>query len=231
VTVVPLSARTLIERSRLFRGLAPSTLERVAALATRKLYENGAVVFLRGDPGDSLLSVLRGRVLISTSSARGKAVFLNIMEPGDVFGEIALLDGSPRTATATAVAPTELMMIGREHFLELLRGEPQLANHLIQLLCKRIRWTAEQAEDSALLSPPARLAKRVLSLARTQGRDTPTGTRLAISQEELAQFLSLSRQAVNQHLQAWKAKGWIAVGRGYVTILSERALQSLTRAA
>jgi CRP-like cAMP-binding protein len=176
----------------------------VAALAVRKVYEDGAVVFLRGDPGDSLLSVLRGRVLIGTSSIRGKVVFLNIMEPGDVFGEIALLDGSPRTATATAIAPTELMIIRREHFLELLHVEPQLATHLIQLLCKRIRWTAEQAEDSALLSPPARLAKRLLSLAHVQGRDTPAGRRLAISQEELAQFLSLTpgRESASSGLES-----------------------------
>jgi CRP/FNR family cyclic AMP-dependent transcriptional regulator len=226
---VPLSVNTLLERSSLFRGLPISTLERVAALATNKIYAPDTVVFFRGDAGNSLYSVMRGRVLISAGTADGKEVFLNIMEAGDSFGEIALLDGSPRTATATTMMRTELLIIEREHFLSLLRAEPLLATHLIQLLCKRIRWTAEQIEDSALLSAPARLAKRLTSLARIHGQATPDGTRLTISQQELARFLSLSRQIVNQHLQCWKDRGWISLGRSSVTIIAARALQSLDR--
>jgi len=186
-------------------------------------------VFLRGDAGDALFGVMTGRVRISASLPGGKEVFLNIMEPGDAFGEIALLDGSPRTATATTLAKSELMILRREDFLALLRTEPQLATHLIQLLCKRVRWTAEQMEDSALLGAPARLAKRLLSLATLHGSATPDGTRLSISQEELAQFLSLSRQIVNQHLQTWKAASWIDLGRGSVTITNAKALQKLTQ--
>ncbi len=226
-----LTAKTLIERNSLFRGLPSPTLERVTAIATRRAYDEGVPVFMRGDPGDALFGVMTGRVRISASRPGGKEVFLNIMEPGDAFGEIALLDGSPRTATATTMARSELMIIRREDFFALLRAEPQLAAHLIQLLCKRVRWTAEQMEDSALLDVPARLAKRLLSLASLHGRETPAGTRLAISQEELAQFLGLSRQIVNQHLQTWRAKSWIAIGRGSVTITDTVALQNLTRDA
>jgi CRP-like cAMP-binding protein len=227
---VPLNVKTLIERNSLFRGLPQKTIDRVAALATRRSYDEGAIIFMRGDPGDSLCGVVTGRVRISASRAGGKEVFLNIMEPGDAFGEIALLDGSPRTATATAIARTELMILQRDAFFTLLRSEAQLAEHLIQLLCKRVRWTAEQMEDSALLSVPAKIAKRLLSLASVHGREAPDGegTRLAISQEELAQFLGLSRQIVNQHLQAWKEKGWISLGRGSVTLLNTRGLQNVT---
>src|SRR5206468_1151719 len=101
--------------------------------------------------------------------------------------------------------------------------------HLIQLLCKRVRWTAAQMEDSALLGPPARLAKRLLTLANMHGRETPEGTKLTLSQEELAQFLGLSRQMVNQHLQSWRGKGWLEVGRGSVTVVDAAALQGLTQ--
>jgi CRP/FNR family cyclic AMP-dependent transcriptional regulator len=225
---VPLNVKTLIERNTLFRGLPQKTLERVAALATRRICEEGTIIFMRGDPGDSLCGVVTGRVRISASRAGGKEVFLNIMEPGDAFGEIALLDGSPRTATATAMTRAELMILQRDAFLSLLRAEPQLAEHLIQLLCKRVRWTAELMEDSALLSVPAKLAKRLLSLATVHGRTQAEGARLAISQEELAQFLGLSRQIVNQHLQAWRAKGWISLGRGSITLTNPRALQTIT---
>jgi CRP/FNR family cyclic AMP-dependent transcriptional regulator len=224
-----LNAKTIIERNMLFRGLPQKTIDRVAALATRRTYDEDEIIFMRGDAGDSLLGVVTGRVRISASRAGGKEVFLNIMEPGDAFGEIALLDGSPRTAGATAMAKTELMILQRDAFMGLLRSEPQLAEHLIQLLCKRVRWTAEQMEDSALLTVPAKLAKRLLSLASVHGRASPEGARLAISQEELAQFLGLSRQIVNQHLQAWRAKEWISLGRGSITLVDPKALATVSQ--
>jgi CRP-like cAMP-binding protein len=226
---LPITAKTVIERDNLFRGLPKATLERIAALGRRRVYEAGGVIFMRGDPGDSLCGVVSGRVRISASRPGGKEVFLNIIGPGDSFGEIALLDGMPRTATATAMMRTELSIIQREQFVSLLGTEPQLAGHLIKLLCSRVRWTAQLMEDSALLSVPARIAKRLLSLAELHGRTTAAGIKLAISQEELAQFLGVSRQIVNQHLQTWKSEGWIQLGRGNVTVANVRSLETLIR--
>jgi len=226
---VAITPKTVIARDSLFRSLSVATQERIAALATRRAYEEGAIIFMRGDPGDCLCGVVSGRVRISVSRPGGREVFLNIMTPGETFGEIALLDGEPRTATATAMVRTELFIIPRDQFLRLLASEPQVAVHLIQLLCRRVRWTAQLTEDSALLTVPARLAKRLLSLAILHGRQTEAGTKLNISQEELAQFLGLSRQIVNQHLQGWKAKGWIVAGRGNLTIANRLALGRLAR--
>jgi CRP-like cAMP-binding protein len=154
-------------------------------------------------------------------------IFLNIMLHGDTFGEIALLDGRNRTATVSAIAPSELIIITRDHFLELLEREPKLVNHVIQLLCQRIRWTSGLAEESALLSVPARLARRLLSLGELHGRKTPNGVELTISQEEVARFLGLSRQAVNQYLQDWKLQGWLILGRGKIVIVDENELRSV----
>jgi CRP-like cAMP-binding protein len=226
---VALNANTIIARNSLFRGLPEPTIAQIAALASRRTCKADSVVFMRGDPGDALYGVVTGRVRISTSGAGGKEVFLNIMEPGDAFGEIALLDGQPRTAAATTIAPTELMIIRREDFLALVKREPQLAVHLIELLCKRVRWTSEQSEDSSLLSVPARLAKRLLSLASSHGRKSAAGAQVKITQEDLAQFLGLSRQIVNKYLQTWKKQGWITLGRGSVVLENERALRELTR--
>src|SRR6185503_4467753 len=117
IYVVALNATTIIARNSLFRTLPEQTIAQITALATRRSYKADAVVFMRGDPGDALYGVVTGRVRISASGAGGKEVFLNIMEPGDAFGEIALLDGQPRTAAATTLAPTELMIIRREDFL------------------------------------------------------------------------------------------------------------------
>jgi CRP/FNR family cyclic AMP-dependent transcriptional regulator len=226
---VPLNATTIIARNSLFRGLPEQTIAQIAALASRRTYKADTVVVMRGDPGDALYGVITGRVRISASGAGGKEIFLNIMEPGDAFGEIALLDGQPRSAAATTITPTELMIIRREDFLALVKREPQLAVHLIELLCKRVRWTSEQSEDSSLLSVPARLAKRLLSLASSHGRKTAAGAQLKITQEDLAQFLGLSRQIVNKYLQTWKKQGWITLGRGSVMLDNERALRELTR--
>jgi len=224
---VAISVNTVLERSLLFRGLSRETLARLAGLSVRRSYPRDAVIFSQSDPGDALFGVVTGRVRISASTSGGREVFLNIMEPGDTFGEIALLDGRARTASAVATAPSDLMIIQREPFLRLLANEPLLTDHLLRLLCARLRWISGFAEESALLSVPARLARRLLSLGRLHGRETGEGIELKVSQDEMARFLGLSRQIVNQHLQIWKAKRWVGLGRGKIMILEARALDEV----
>jgi len=159
--------------------------------------------------------------------AAGQEVFLNIMEPGDSFGEIAVVDGLPRTAGATAIEPTVLIAVGRREFLDILREEPELAIHLLALFCERIRWASDLYEDSAFLAAPARLAKKLLSLAMLHGKRTDQGVELAISQSELARFLGISRQIVNQKLQEWKSKGWLTVARARLLIIDTTSLKDV----
>jgi len=225
--LVALTARTILERTRLFRGLPAATIQQISGLSIRRSYSNSAIVFSQGDPGDALYGVVTGKIRISASSPNGREMFFNIMEPGDTFGEIALLDGRPRTATAGTTAPSELIIITRDHFLELLKREPELVSHVVQLLCERIRWTSGLAEESALLSVPERLVRRLLSLGKLHGHETSRGIELSISQEEVARFLGLTRQAVNQYLQSWKMQGWLTLGRGKIVILDEQALRDV----
>lgn len=222
-----LTAQTILGRTRLFRGLPEATIQRISALSIRRSYSQGAIVFSQGDSGDALYGVVTGKIRISASSPHGREIFLNIMEPGDAFGEIALLDGQHRTATAGATAPSELIIIARHDFLELLERDPKLVGHVIQLLCQRIRWTSGLAEESALLGVPARLARRLLSLGKFHGRQTANGMQLTISQEEVARFLGLSRQVVNQYLQEWKLQGWLTLGRGKIVIVKELELRNV----
>jgi len=222
-----LSAYTVIERNRLFRGLSVGTLTRIASLGIRQQYAKGETIFAQSDPADGLYGVVTGRVRISTSSADGKELFLNIMEPGDTFGEIALLDGRPRTASASATSAADIVVIPREDFMGLLRREPELVSHVLELLCQRLRWLSGLAEESALLPVPARLAKRLLTLGHMHGQNTAKGVRLSISQEEMARFVGLSRQVVNQYLQNWKSQRWVGLGRSNITILDPDALQSI----
>jgi CRP-like cAMP-binding protein len=221
-----LAGKMMLQRSPLFRGLAPAVLERIAALATQRGYRRGEVLFRSGDAGDALLGVVSGRIRISTGNAEGREIFLNIMEPGDTFGEIALLDGGPRTATATAIEPSELVSLRRGPLFELLEREPKTALELLKLCGERLRWTSGLLEDSVFLDAPARLAKRLLSLGELHGEKTAAGNRVRISQEELASFLGVSRQAVNEQLQDWKARGWVALGRGSVTVQDTAALRA-----
>jgi CRP-like cAMP-binding protein len=216
-----LTAKAVLQRNYLFRGLPDPTLERLASLAARRVCQKGAVIFSQGDPGDALFGVASGRVRISASGAGGREVFLNIMEPGDTFGEIAVMDGLPRTAGATALDPTTLVVLKRTDFLGLLEREPRLATHLLMLLCQRLRWTSELVEESAFLSGTARLAKRLLILSSLHGRPAETGAgsmELRISQADLAHFLGVSRQVVNQHLGEWSKAGWVELGRGRIVI-------------
>ncbi|MBF8292528.1 MAG: crp 2 [Steroidobacteraceae bacterium] len=215
----------MLQRSPLFRGLTPPALERIAELAGQRSFRAGEIVFSQGDPGDALYAVVTGKIRISAGAADGREMFLNIMEPGDTFGEIALLDGGTRTASATATLPSELVTIRREHFLGLLEREPRVALELLHLCGERLRWTSGLVEDAALLKAPARLAKRLLSLGRLHGEPSARGVTLRISQEDLASFLGVSRQVVNQNLQGWKGRGWVELGRGTVTVRDEAAIK------
>ena len=219
------AGRMMLQGSPLFRGLAPATLDRIAVLAVQRGYRRGEIVFSAGDTGDVLFGVVSGRIRISTGSPDGREIFLNIMEPGDTFGEIALLDGGTRTATATAMEASELVSLRREPLFGLLEKEPKAALELLRLCGERLRWTSGLLEDAALLDAPARLAKRLLSLSELHGEVVDDGRKVRISQEELANFLGASRQAVNEQLQEWKARGWLALGRGTVTVCDAAGLK------
>lgn len=223
-----LSAKAVLSRNYLFRGLGDTALERIANLATRRTYRKGTPIFAQGDQGDALYGVVAGRVRISASGAGGQEVFLNIMEPGDTFGEIAVMDGLPRTAGAAALDDAVLIIVKRTDFLQLLEREPQLTIHLLRLLCERLRWTSELVEESAFLAGPARLAKRLLILASLHGRATGVGQlELRISQAELARFLGVSRQIVNHHLSEWRRHGWVDLGRSQIVIRNAEALRQM----
>ncbi len=221
------AARILLQRSPLFGGLSTLVLDHIARIAVQHRYENGALIFSQGDPGDALYSVVAGQVRISVSASDGREIFLNVMEAGDSFGEIALLDGRARTATATATGPSELLAIRRDDFLAVLEREPVLVRELLRLCGERLRWTSGLVEDATLLSVPERLAKRLLSLGEQRGqRLADVVFTIRISQAELGAFLGISRQIVNQYLQEWKLRDWIDVGRGSITVKNPAALRS-----
>lgn len=201
--------RSLLSQSPLLRTLAPAELDRLAARCVERRFADRQTIFCRGDAGSSMLIVTEGRVRISVSSAEGREVRLAIVEPGQVFGELALLDGGERSADATAMGDCVVCVLERRELLDLLRRSPEAASRLLALLCERVRATTERLEGRALIKLPVRLARLLRALAYGQGEpalDHPR-MRIALSQSELARRIGASRQKVNLHLGRWCADG------------------------
>ena len=222
-----LTARAVLKTNRLFRDLPDPALDKLAALSVRRSVHCGTRIFAQGDPGDSLLGLISGQIQISATTPGGKEVFLNIMEPGDSFGEIAVLDGNARTASAEALVDTELFVVRRTDLMGLIEREPKLAAQVIAPLCQRLRRTSELIEEAAFLPVAGRLARWLLRLAEEHGTTIQGIVTLSISQAELAGFMSVSRQIVNQYLRAWRTRGWIELGRRRITIRNPAGLLSV----
>ena len=139
-----LTTRAILEHNFLFHGLPVSSVDAIADLAHRKTFAKDALIFSQGDDGDALFGIAAGQVRIYSSDDKGHEVFLNILGPGDTFGEIALLDGLPRTASARTTAKSTLVTIPRSQFLTHLQQDPGLAVHLMKLLCGRLRWVSDR---------------------------------------------------------------------------------------
>jgi CRP/FNR family cyclic AMP-dependent transcriptional regulator len=214
----PRDFERLLSNNEFFAGLGPEAIEAIAALCAMRRLAAGETLFLKGDSGDALFAVRRGTIRISTSTEAGKRLTLNLLGPGDVFGEVALLDGQPRTADATAIEASELLAVRRSDFVALLQRRPNVALRVIELLCARIRWMSERMEESALLPLPVRLARRLVGLAEDYGSE------INVSQEELAIFVGASRESVNRQLQDWKNDGLLELGRSKIHLLDRQAL-------
>jgi len=224
-----LTTHAVLEHNFMFRGLPASTIDALAALAHRRAFEKNALIFAQGDPGDALYGIASGRIRISTADDAGHEVFLNVLGPGDTFGEIAMLDGLQRTASAVAIASATLVVIPRAQFLAHLERDSGLALHLMRLLCERLRWVSDIIDESAFLTGPARVAKRLLRLLETYGRPAGGGdTELVISQTELGQFLGISRQVINQYLGSWSDEGWVSIKRGRILVKDLNALREVS---
>jgi CRP/FNR family transcriptional regulator, cyclic AMP receptor protein len=217
----------LLRNHFLFRDLPPAVLEHLGSYMKTRKVKRGVTIFSKGDPGTGLMGVLSGAVKVSIASAEGKDIVLNIFHEGEVFGEIALLDGQPRTADATAMSDCELAIIERRDFVPFLRDRPDVTLKFIEILCSRLRRTSEQVQDVTFLSLPTRLAKALLQL--TASAETPaTRRKVAITQREISQMIGRSRESTNKQLRAWAKRGWIKLERGGVSLL---APDRLTRVA
>ena len=204
--------------------------DRIVDLASERLVRRGQTIFQRGDAESSMMAVLKGSVRISAGSADGKEVILNTIGVGEVFGEIALLDGKPRSADATATEDSTLLVIERRHFLPFLLQNEDLVLRMLAVLCQRLRQTSDALGDMVLLDLPGRLASLLTRLAGDHGTATPLGIRIdfKLSQRDIGSRVASSRESVNKQLHLWQDKGWLSLDYGYITLRQPEQFRDLS---
>ncbi|HWV43277.1 Crp/Fnr family transcriptional regulator [Pseudorhodoplanes sp.] len=205
----------------IFGILGQDLITQLRAHARVRNVERGTTVFAKGDPGSSLFAILEGQVKVISFSEHGKYAVFNILTAGDIFGEIALLDGGERTADVIAITDCKLLVIERRDFMPLLNTRPEVAQKLIEMLCKRLRNTSRQVEEVMFLDLSAKLARTLLRLGNG-GREP----RIALTQSEVAQLIGASRESTNKQLRDWENLKWIRLERGEIVLIDTASLET-----
>lgn len=221
--------RELLKRHFLLGMLDDSDISALLVHSHIEHYRTGDPIFTKGSPGQSMMAVLRGSVKISSLSLDGKELVLNTIREGELFGEIALLDGRDRTADATAAGDCELLVVYRRDFLPFLKRQPDVCIYLLETLCQRLRQTSEQVEDIVFGNLGSRVAKTLLRLAKIpeEGDATMEAQAVRVTQQELGRMVGTTRESVNRHLQVWQSAGLIRLGKGSIAICDVRGLQRM----
>jgi CRP-like cAMP-binding protein len=209
----------LIRNSPAFRNLDETSLAEIGKLCTPRLFAPGETVFRQGEPGHTLVGLVSGKIRISVASQSGQELNLNLIEPGEFVGEIAFIDGGLRTATGVAITASNCITIRRKPFFALMDRRPQISRHLLSMLCDRVRWTSQLVADSAFLSVPDRMTSRLLDIAQADESGVMEVTDVRLPQQELADYLGVSRQVVNGYLRSWQQQGKVRLSRGRIALL------------
>ena len=223
-----MSRLPLLREVSLFSGLSDQQLQVVADRLRKRTFAKGMILFHKDSPGQSLYIIESGKVRIFILSESGQEISVRIYGCGEVFGELSMLDGLPRSAGAIAMEDTQVLALYRADFLRLLEELPQMALGIISTLSGRVRYTTEYAEGLAFLDVYGRVAKRLLELVECHGveRDEGAEIELPLTQRELASLVGTTRESVNKVLGMFRDHGLIEVDGQKITILDRQALKS-----
>ncbi len=213
------SVSSVLAKVPFFAGVPEAEMDVLARSLQRRSVRGGKAVFRQDDPGSSLYVIEAGVVKVQRTSPEGKEVILAILGAGDFFGELALLDGEPRSADAIAKDDCTLLVLERDAFLAFLDKEPAVAVKLLAALSRRLRRTDQLVQDAAFLDVPARLARALLQLAESP--EAATG----LTQSELAAMVGASRESVNRWLQFYRRRGLIDSATGSIRVLQPEELR------
>lgn len=219
---------TLLRQSLLFRGLQDAEVAPLVAAVKVIKAKADTVLLHRGEPGATMLIVVSGRVKIVATSSHNTELLLTIVERGQVFGELSVLDGRERSADAVALTNVTLLSLDRESVMAFLRIRTDVLFRVLTVVCGKLRATTDMAERSAFLSPAARLFRCLLDFAKINGETSGEGLRVLhrLPQRELASSINSSRETVNKVLQHWKKLDLVETGNGYVWIKNVAELAS-----
>jgi CRP/FNR family transcriptional regulator, cyclic AMP receptor protein len=224
--------REALLSSAFFRSMRPAEIDEILGFATERRYPRGSTVMAKGEPGSSMMAVLAGRLRVSSVSADGREITLNVIGPGELVGEFALLDGKPRSNDVVAAEDTTMMVVERQQFMPFLLRHDTLVERLLVVLCDKLRRTSLALEEIALFDVPERLARLLVKLAADYGRPVPEGgvgvrIDLKLSQRDLSTLVASTRESVNKQLRVWREEGAIDQRDGYLIVLKPDALQAL----
>ncbi len=219
-------APELLARVPLFADLNASELEDLSTYLRRRRYGRGEAVFREGDSGESLFVIEEGLVKIAISSPEGNEVILDLLEASTFFGELALLDGQPRSADAVAIEPSVLLSLGRTDFLRYLAAKPGAAATMLATMSHRLRRTTNQLRNVAFLDVPARLAQVLLKLSGAgDGSEVPASEPFRLTQSQIASLVGTTRESVNKWLGFYERHGLIRREGGHVAVLEPKQLR------
>jgi CRP/FNR family transcriptional regulator, cyclic AMP receptor protein len=224
----PDSIRPFLTRSTILGRLPEVVLDALVRKGQLKSYDRGDLIYRRGDPGDSLMVVIGGRVKLANTNVGGKEVALDFLGVGDILGETSALDGKERAVDAVALEASDIFVVYTRDLLPTLLEHPKALLEIIYVLCERTRAGAAIIEDNSLRMR-ARAARGLLRLARRRGRRSADGATLvlAISQEELGKHLGLSRANVNRQLGQLKLANLIRIDGTEISIIDETGLDEI----
>jgi CRP/FNR family transcriptional regulator, cyclic AMP receptor protein len=223
------SKLSVLRKHPIFSDLDSEALDQLCRYAKHTVLKRGATIFAKGDAGNSLYAVITGTVKISLSSPDGRNAILNLVGPGELFGEMSVLDGQDRSADATANTNCEIYVIDRRDFLPFVRSQPALSMKFIELLCNRLRWTTDQVEQVILQDLPGRLASALLGLAEKRKLEPESHT-IAITQQEISEMVGMTRESINKQLRAWAGRNWVRLEHGAIVVLDAVSLRELAEA-
>jgi CRP/FNR family transcriptional regulator/CRP/FNR family cyclic AMP-dependent transcriptional regulator len=216
-----------LARTALLRDLTDEDLGHIVGLAHRRTFRRGEVVFHQGDAGDALHIVETGRLKVIVYGESGSETVLSILGPGESFGELALIDGEPRSATVQALEPAQTVSVRRDEFLALLRTHPETNERLLVALVAKIRQLTDTVSDLAFLDLEGRLAKKLLELAALHGSETGGVAEIEVplTQEDLAAMVGATRASVNKVLGWYEDRHLISRLGRRITLLDPERLR------
>jgi len=222
-----MSPADLIKQIPLFNSLQDADVADLAAAARLKSLKPGQTLFHKGDEGTALYIVKHGTIKIVLPSRIGDEIIVTIITDGDFFGEMALLDGEPRSADAIAIDASQVLILRRQDFLRFLQSNVNAIKAILSLLSKRLRSTDELLEDTCFLSISVRLAKKLVDLAQTHGKKDNDGIQieLSLTQKELGDMIGATRESINKELRGLREKGLIRTQGNRIQIMDMEKLK------